>query len=779
MRRKFWRLSLAATSISSIIPLVVATACNNNPTDNKRKDDPSTDIRQDITQINKAKDSNLMSRLALEAQNLVNNNYFVYSDKVDQDNTDKAQKYAKTKVDFTKIEDFDKFTSNDYVYDYINFDNEAFKKDLIESIKDPYFKEKIKSQAYTTQIVYHSIRRSDVDFSKVIIPIRFTRIVDAEKKLKEARDVEFLVSGIKNSSKENKYVDVVNLSNEIKPKITNSDFKIDINKEKLSYLEQYEPNDLSIKMLNELFSVKLSEEKENEIKALIEKYNHPATATAAKAGTQKTTPKTTQKAKPKPNEYEYKYFVEGIKFIPGSHLKYELNIRVGVAENAKDPKKIADTAFDTKIAFTIEDERDQQIKDQLVKSALREDLVIQPIKNSIYNLIWEKLNDYEIFNYSRGGFEVSNFSLTQKTNSRRNADAKWKVKYNDKDYELNKNFGVGEFVDLYDTEFMLKNQNLVQFVVNKLTETDLPKINASMYSFYGNNLFTGGYDELRGFYEKSNDSPRWLHVGEDYLAPENTAIVAPFDGELVGAYFVKGGETLHEGIGTNVVTRYKLENLKISPRLKEKWFSNTDHFYIGYMHQNANLVFNNPELVIESKEVVADKEKRKKTIDVAKGITPKTPIAFKKGQKISFVGTTNNNGGWMPHTHVTIYNPINKYRFATGFDHENGQNYDKRIEKYSPDVDGSTYKALRVDGVFSVLGSDKKYKLNPLTASELKNGKNKIINGSRQSLILPIQRYETGDRARGVVNPNLIFKLRGEESYFFNVEDYYEVGGIK
>lgn len=771
MRRKFWRLSLAATSISSITPLVVAAACNNNPTDNKRKDDPSTDIRQDITQINKAKDSNLMSRLALEAQNLVNNNYFVYSDKVDQDNADKTQKYAKTKVDFTKIVDFDKFTNNDYVYDYINFDNEAFKKDLIESIKDPYFKEKIKSQAYTTQIVYHSIRRSDVDFSKVIIPIRFTRIVDAEKKLKEARDVEFLVSGIKNSSKENKYVDVVNLSNEIKPKITNSDFKIDINKEKLSYLEQYEPNDLSIKMLNELFSVKLSEEKENEIKALIEKYNHPATATAAKAGTPKAKPKAT----PKPNEYEYKYFVEGIKFIPGSHLKYELNIRVGVAENAKDPKKIADTAFDTKIAFTIEDEKDQQIKDQLVKSALREDLVIQPIKNSIYNLIWEKLNDYEIFNYSRGGFEVSNFSLTQKTNSRRNADAKWKVKYNDKEYELNKNFGVGEFADLYDTEFMLKNQNLVQFVVNKLTETNLPKINASMYSFYGNNLFTGGYDELRAFYLKSNDSPRHLHVGEDYLAPENTAIIAPFDGELVGAYYVKG-EISHTGIGTNVVTRYKLENLKISPRLKEKWFTHTDHFYIGYMHQNANLVFNNPELVIKSKEVNV----RGKTIDVAEGITPKTPIAFKKGQKISFVGTPENNGGWMSHTHVTVYNPINKYRFATGFDHENGQNYDKRIEKYSPETEGSTYSTLRVDGILGV-SDDKKFKLDPLTASELKDAKNKKIrNGSRQSLVYPIQDKETrSNSSRGVVNPNLIFKLRGEESYFFNVEDYYEVGEIK
>ncbi|WP_029906521.1 MSC_0775 family lipoprotein [Mycoplasmopsis opalescens] len=751
MKRKLLKLSLAS-SVFSLSAFAMVSCQNKHNTDESETKNPDKAIENNI---NLAKDNNILSRFALEAEKLVNKNYFKYNEKAEKSlatGESGTNQISGKSVDFTKIKDFRSFTTNDYVYEYIDFDFNSFKKDLLASMDDEYFKEKIKNENISFEYQFHSIRRSDKDITKVILPIKFTRIVNKDKKLKESRLVEFVIDGIKLNASEQKYNKVIELKEKIQSLISEKDLNITIDKAKLAQLENFEANELSIKMLNEIFNINLNEAKKTEINNLL----------------------VADKAK-------YKIFVENIKFIPGAELKYELNIRVGIAQevekinnkNVKIGSDFYDISFDLTQSFEIEKVEDAQNKDILIKAALKDDFIIQPINNSIYTIIWEQLKDYQIYAYSKSNLKFESFKLEQKNTSRRNALATWKVTYKDKKYELSKNFGVGEFADLYETSFMLANQNLVQFSVNKLTEANLPKVNANIYSRYGNNLLTGGYDELRGFYLKSNEAPKYLHVGEDYLAPEATALISPFDGELVAGYYVRT-EKSHTGIGGVILAKYNVSDLKIAPRLIEKYFSNTDHFYIGYIHLDPTLTLNNSELGISSKEIVVSAGK---IIDIAQGISPKNPLKIKKGQKIGFIGNQSNNGGWMSHAHVTVYNPANEIISATGFNHKVRTPYGERVVKYEPETDkkASSYADARVDGV--VLKNEaKKYKVDPLTAEVLTKNegkkKIKIENGERQTLNYSIQEVEAN---KGIVNPNLIFKLRGDESFYFNVEEYFEL----
>lgn len=751
MKRKLLKLSLAS-SVFSLSAFAMVSCQNKHNTGGSETKNPDKAIENNI---NLAKDNNILSRFALEAEKLVNKNYFKYNEKAEKSlatGESGTNQISGKSVDFTKIRDFRSFTTNDYVYEYIDFDFNSFKKDLLASMDDEYFKEKIKNENISFEYQFHSIRRSDKDITKVILPIKFTRIVNKDKKLKESRLVEFVIDGIKLNTSEQKYNKVIELKEKIQSLISEKDLNITIDKAKLAQLENYEANELSIKMLNEIFNINLNEAKNTEINNLL----------------------AADKAK-------YKIFVENIKFIPGAELKYELNIRVGIAQevdkinnkNKKIGSDFYDISFDLTQSFEIEKVEDAQNKDILIKAALKDDFIIQPINNSIYTIIWEQLKDYQIYAYSKSNLKFESFKLEQKNTSRRNALATWKVTYKDKKYELSKNFGVGEFADLYETSFMLANQNLVQFSVNKLTEANLPKVNANIYSRYGNNLLTGGYDELRGFYLKSNEAPKYLHVGEDYLAPEATALISPFDGELVAGYYVRT-EKSHTGIGGVILAKYNVSDLKIAPRLIEKYFSNTDHFYIGYIHLDPALTLNNSELGINSKEIVVSAGK---IIDIAQGISPKNPRKIKKGQKIGFIGNQSNNGGWMSHAHVTVYNPANEIISATGFNHKVRTPYGERVVKYEPETDkkASSYADARVDGV--VLKNEaKKYKVDPLTAEVLTKNegkkKIKIENGERQTLNYSIQEVEAN---KGIVNPNLIFKLRGDESFYFNVEEYFEL----
>lgn len=153
-------------------------------------------------------------------------------------------------------------------------------------------------------------------------------------------------------------------------------------------------------------------------------------------------------------------------------------------------------------------------------------------------------------------------------------------------------------------------------------------------------------------------------------------------------------------------------------------------------------------------------------------ITPDNPLKVKQGDIIGYVGTEGENGGWMPHVHISVVaggekNFNDNYYYTTKKDY-----YPTRWKrKYNPDFEG-TWSSIRVPGVafsyedYSLNTQNAKLpKLNPTTGEKIKGEEN--LEKQYSYAIFPIQNQELKD---GLRNPNILFKLRGEDTYAFSIE---------
>lgn len=133
-------------------------------------------------------------------------------------------------------------------------------------------------------------------------------------------------------------------------------------------------------------------------------------------------------------------------------------------------------------------------------------------------------------------------------------------------------------------------------------------------------IITGGYLEKRALYTSdiynsaNSSEKRNIHLGVDFWLPENTAVHALFDGEIVCTVYQKD----HKGYGGFIILKHTF---------------NSTQFYTLYGHLSE-------ESTLQHK--IGD--------------------AVKKGKKIGVLGNYEENGKWVPHLHFQIMLSLLQYK---------------------------------------------------------------------------------------------------------------------
>ncbi len=105
------------------------------------------------------------------------------------------------------------------------------------------------------------------------------------------------------------------------------------------------------------------------------------------------------------------------------------------------------------------------------------------------------------------------------------------------------------------------------------------------------------------FYADNVVVPRFVHIGEDYIAPDFQPVLAPYDGQIVAAYELTT-KVVATGVGTVVVIKIPVANLDWSPKEKEIYLNDNDkHIYMSFLHLDAGKTLNNTSLGWQSETV--------------------------------------------------------------------------------------------------------------------------------------------------------------------------------
>lgn len=152
--------------------------------------------------------------------------------------------------------------------------------------------------------------------------------------------------------------------------------------------------------------------------------------------------------------------------------------------------------------------------------------------------------------------------------------------------------------------------DVFQFKINQLQKKNPYKIIAGGYLEPRPLYTSNSYDKI-GNYGKET---RTIHLGVDFWLPENTAVHAMFDGEVVLAINDLGDKEY----GGLVVLKHKAHQLE---------------FYTLYGH-----------------------------LSVASTTKNKAGDIIKKGEKIGVLGNTEENGNWVPHLHFQVMLSLLDYK---------------------------------------------------------------------------------------------------------------------
>ncbi|MCE6091045.1 hypothetical protein J7894_03375 [Mycoplasmopsis agalactiae] len=340
--------------------------------------------------------------------------------------------------------------------------------------------------------------------------------------------------------------------------------------------------------------------------------------------------------------------------------------------------------------------------------------------------------------------------------------------------KLEKHVGVGRYSLLFEEQFTKQNINAPAFATEGITTKNLPSIDKTFFGHYNSQLFSGGYASARAFYSDNVVVPKFLHIGEDYLAPDYQPVLAPYDGQIVAAYELTT-KVVATGVGTVVVIKIPVGNLDWSPKEKEIYLNDNDkHIYMSFLHLDAGKTLNNTSLGWQSETVTLGKDR---TIKVAPTVSADTPTEVKKGQIIGFLGTQDTNGGWMAHAHVNLYTNRNLWLSPNHFNKVATQsNIDKRVKEYKKtEKDKTTYRNVGNIGVEGVLNPKAVHEVDPKTGLALKDGqgKDKVLKELRTYVdtISMLSR----EQSKGYADPNLVYKLRDSRTFAFGIEDLFEL----
>lgn len=356
-----------------------------------------------------------------------------------------------------------------------------------------------------------------------------------------------------------------------------------------------------------------------------------------------------------------------------------------------------------------------------------------------------------------------------------------KLKNSQELVKVEKHLGVGRYSLLFDKQFTKQNIKAPAFATEGITTKNLPSIDKTFFGHYNSQLFSGGYASARAFYADNVVVPRFVHIGEDYIAPDFQPVLAPYDGQIVAAYELTT-KVVATGVGTVVVIKIPVANLDWSPKEKEIYLNDNDkHIYMSFLHLDAGKTLNNTSLGWQSETVTLGENR---TIKVAPTVSADTPTEVKKGQIIGFLGTQDTNGGWMAHAHVNLYTNRNFWLSPNHFNKESKQsNIDKRVKDYKKTNKGKIkYTQVGNIGVEGV--TDKRVvEVDPKTGEAIKtkvktnNGKEKLMNKSLKELPVYLNNISmlSKEQSKGYADPNLVYKLRDSKTFAFGIEDLFEL----
>ncbi|MCT4469556.1 MSC_0775 family lipoprotein [Mycoplasma sp. HS2188] len=754
------------------LPFAVV-ACVDNKSDTENKGKQNSQNKTNSTPSIKNNETQLDTTFHIEPIQ----SYFKYNDRVVD-----LFKFKTPGAQSSKIE-FRDFIQNNYVNKHFDFDFETFKNILINDLQmnaDQVNQLKWKFD-------YHNIELDPSNINNVILPIKIispANIADNDKNLFTEHRLEFRLPDIKlSSSDQKKYQEINQLNKSLKQKITPETIEISFNNSQkdgfIELLNKYDIDKLSTTQLNSIFNISGFN--------LEELKNGFA-------------------------NQDINIFVNGIDLTKNPELdKITISIRVANGKVVTD-KKTGQPTKESKenVGFNIykEIQLDDDWKQVLLQQKLNKNVLFSIKNNNIYDADFTKLNknsfalkslinrvDYKIVSY--------------KPIDLRNGILELEVSYGDSKVILNKKVGTGKYSNPFQDQFVEENVNAYNFIIDTLTREDVSKVNDSIYNIYGTRLLSGGYDSTRAVYGAKITVPTFLHIGEDYLAPAYTPITAPYDGEIIGIFSREQNSAEKndaDASGTTLMMRVKKSELNLAPAEFEKQFnvSNTDELdewmYIGFIHLDANSTMNNSNLNIHQSQYttgnksfsIAVNTETNKEIDVI------NPIKVRKGQIIGFLGTPDTNGGWMPHVHITVYNNSDKNFDNNGFYTKVTRTREKRVNdwdfvKYYKKTNSNPsklipkpdpFRSIRVDGVTATVSTSgqKAYVVDPITGKkvvkndgverEKNNPNNYEEDGQLIWISNPISNQE---KRNGFVNPNVLFKIRGSESFSFDLEQLFEL----
>ncbi|PTD31613.1 MSC_0775 family lipoprotein [Mycoplasma leachii] len=630
--------------------------------------------------------------------------------------------------------EFNNIMKNNYASKYIKFDQDKFKEIIKKefNLSDSFLKR------LEFEVDYNNISRDYGNNFDVIFPIRVKLPLVSHNNFKYQQGLfieqtfKFRIKNVKASGSE----------------------KIDVSKIKDIYNELVKLKDKN----NFTASVKTVTE---ETKKLVDEWGiHELNSTQLSSIFDVKTEEFVKLVKDK--EVEHKVTITDVDLSDPSLAINEglLKLRLGVKIKGKE----TETGVNVWIKFNF-NQKDTFWKELKISESIK----VNTVKFSETNTDFTKLMNDNLIIKSKSKF-IKNIKLSSidKTTDYRNSGVLLEVltdESKDNVIKLHKKLGVGKYTDLYSADFTKNNIHAPNFATEKLTQENLKSINKDFFRQFDSELFSGGYARSRGFYSEKVKSPKFMHIGEDYIAKDFEAVVMPYDGEIIAAYELSTNVPF-AGVGTVLVAKVPITSLPWSPKQKEiELNDNKTHIYISFLHLDAQRTLNNDKLGWTAETATLGD---KRTVKVVKSVTSSTPKKVSKGTVIGYLGDHSSNGGWMSHAHINLYTNRPNYLSENYFSSKTtrAQLNDKRAEGYKSSVSNNKFSTIGNIGVEQKTDT-KIYQVDPKTGKEDK----------KKEITIELPQYYNGlsmlgfEKTKGYANPNLMYKLRDERTVSFSVKE--------
>ncbi|WP_434337478.1 MSC_0775 family lipoprotein [Mycoplasma mycoides] len=559
--------------------------------------------------------------------------------------------------------EFNNIMKNNYASKYIKFDQDKFKEIIKKefNLSDSFLKR------LEFEVDYNNISRDYGNNFDVIFPIRVKLPLVSHNNFKYQQGLfieqtfKFRIKNVKASGSEkidvSKIKDIYNELVKLKDKNNFTASVKTVTEETKKLVDEWGIHELNSTQLSSIFDIK-TEEFDNLIKDK--------------------------------KEVEHKVTITDVDLSDPSLAINEglLKLRLGVKIKGKE----TETGVNVWIKFNF-DQKDTFWKELKISESIK----VNTVKFSETNTDFTKLMNDNLIIKSKSKF-IKNIKLSSidKTTDYRNSGVLLEVLTNeskDNVIKLHKKPGVGKYTDLYSADFTKNNIHAPNFATEKLTQENLKSINKDFFRQFDSELFSGGYARSRGFYSEKVKSPKFMHIGEDYIANDFQAVLMPYDGEIIAAYELSTNVPF-AGVGTVLVAKVPITSLPWSPKQKEiELNDNKTHIYISFLHLDAQRTLNNDKLgwVAETAKL-----KKDKTVKVVKSVTPSTPKKVSKGTVIGYLGDHSSNGGWMSHAHINLYTNRPNYLSENYFSSKTirAQLDDKRAKGYKSSVSNNDFSAI-------------------------------------------------------------------------------------